>query len=210
MHINRGLLFWGLALVTAGVVALASAQGWIDIPIMADLWNFWPVILIVIGLAIVLSRTPFALIGVVVAALIVGLAAGAVIAAGPGFATCGDVRGAQDTSDGEFGAATASVRLDMNCGDLTIGLADGSAWQAATTSEDGDAVSLTATADSLDIRSNTGSFPFSHDRQDWNVTLGSDVDYDATLTLNAADGRLDLGEGTSPASKPIPMRARCT
>ena len=67
MHINRGLLFWGLALVTAGVVALASAQGWIDIPIMADLWSFWPVILIVIGLAIVLSRTPFAVIGVVVA-----------------------------------------------------------------------------------------------------------------------------------------------
>ena len=92
MHINRGLLFWGLALITAGVVALAAAQGWIDLPIMADLWNFWPVILIVIGLAIVLSRTPFAVIGVVVAALVVGFAAGAVIAAGPGFATCGDLR----------------------------------------------------------------------------------------------------------------------
>ena len=83
----------------------------------------------------------------------------------------------------------------MNCGDLTIGLADGSAWQAATTSEDGDAVGLTATADSLDIRSNTGGFPFSHDRQDWNVTLGRDVAYSLSLTLNAADGRLGLSDG---------------
>ena len=46
----------------------------------------------------------------------------------------------------------------MNCGDLTVGLAAGSAWQAVTTTEDGDAVSLTATADSLDIRSHTGGF----------------------------------------------------
>src|SRR6188508_1566162 len=104
MHINRGLLFWGLALVTAGVVALAAAQGWIDIPIMADLWNFWPVVLIVVGLAIVLSRTPFAVIGVIAAALVVGFAGGAVIAAGPGFGTCGDVQGSQDTSNGEFTA----------------------------------------------------------------------------------------------------------
>jgi len=195
MHINRGLLFWGLALVTAGVVALAAAQGWIDIPIMADLWNFWPVVLIVVGLAIVLSRTPFAVIGVIAAALVVGFAGGAVIAAGPGFGTCGDVQGSQDTSNGEFTASAATVRLDMNCGDLTVGLADGSAWQAVTTTEGDQQVSLTATAESLDMRSNTGGFPFSHDRQEWSVTLGRDVEYDASLTLNAAESRIDLSGG---------------
>jgi len=195
MHINRGLLFWGLALVTAGVVALAAAQGWLDIPVMVDLWNYWPVILIVIGLAIVLSRTPFAVIGVIVAALVVGFAAGAVIAAGPGFTSCGDVQGSQDTASGEFTAASGRVNLDMNCGDLTVALADGSAWQAVTTTEDGQSVSLTATADSLDISSNTGGFPFSHDRQDWTITLGREVEYDASLTLNAAEGTLDLTDG---------------
>jgi hypothetical protein len=196
MHINRGLLFWGLALVTAGVVALAAAQGWIDIPITADLWNFWPVILIVIGLAIVLSRTPFAVIGVIVAALVVGFAGGAAIAAGAGgFTTCGDVSGSQDTADGEFTSSAASVSLDMNCGDLTVGLAGGSAWQALTTAEEGQAVSLEAGADSLEIRSTTGGFPFSHDRQAWDITLGRDVAYDLSLTLNAADGTLDLSDG---------------
>jgi cell wall-active antibiotic response 4TMS protein YvqF len=195
MHINRGLLFWGLALVTAGVVALAAAQGWIDIPIMADLWNFWPVILIVVGLAIVLSRTPFAVIGVIAAALVVGFAGGAVIAAGPGFGTCGDVQGTQDTANGEFGASAATIGLEMNCGDLTVGLADGSAWQAVTTTEGDQQVSLTATAESLDIRSTTGGFPFTHDRQEWTITLGRDVEYDASLSLNAAEGNLDLSGG---------------
>lgn len=196
MHINRGLLFWGLALVTAGIVALASAQGWVDIPLWVDLWKFWPVILIVIGLAIVLSRTPFAVIGVVAAALVVGVAGGAVIAAGAGgFTSCGDVQGPQDTSDGEFTSSTASVDLTMNCGDLTVALADGSSWEAVTTTEQGDGVSLAADGDSLDIRSNTTGFPLNYDRQEWTITLGRDVAYDLSLTPNAADSRVDLSGG---------------
>ena len=195
MHINRGLLFWGLALVTAGVVALAAAQGWIDIPIMADLWNLWPVILIVVGLAIVLSRTPFAVIGVIVAALVVGVAAGAVIAAGPGFGGCGEARGSAETANGEFTTSTAAVELDMNCGDLSVGLADGSAWQAVTTTEGEQQVSLEAGADRLEIRSNTGGFPFSNDRQEWDLTLGREIAYTLSLSLNAADGSVDLSGG---------------
>jgi hypothetical protein len=195
MAINRGLLFWGLALITAGIVALAAAQGWIDIPAWVDLWRFWPVILIVVGLAIVLSRTPFAVIGVIVAALVVGFAGGAVLAAGPGFGTCGNVSGSEDTSNGEFSGGTASVDLTLNCGDLTLGLADGSGWQAVTVSEDDDGVSLEADADSLEMRSDTSGFPFSRDRQDWTVTLGREVAYDLALTLNATDSRADLSGG---------------
>ena len=200
MQINRGLLFWGLTLVTAGVVALAATQGWIDIPAWVDLWDWWPVILIVIGLAIVLSRTPFAVIGTIIAALVIGFAGGAAVSAGVagGFGTCGDVQGTQDTSSGEFGSTTASVDLTLNCGDLAVGLADGSAWEAVTTTDNDpqQQVSLEADTDSLSIESNTGGFPFSHDRQDWTVTLGRDVEYDLSLTLNAADSTVDLTDGT--------------
>jgi hypothetical protein len=196
MHINRGLLFWGLTLITGGIVALASSQGLLDIPAWVDLWDYWPVILIVVGLAIVLARTPFAVIGVIVAALVVGFAAGAVIASGPGFGDCGDVQGSPDTTTGAFTAAAASVDLDMNCGDLAVGLAEGSAWEAVTTSEDGQAVSVEADADSLEIRSNTGGFPFSRDRQDWDITLGRDVEYDLALGINASEGRMDLSDGS--------------
>jgi hypothetical protein len=90
MRINRGLLFWGVALVVAGVVALAVGQGWIDRQAMLELWRLWPLILVALGVAIVLSRTPLAALGILVAALVVGAAAGAALALGPGVvAACG-------------------------------------------------------------------------------------------------------------------------
>ncbi len=82
MHLNRGLLFWGLALITAGATALAVQQDIIDRDVVAEAWKLWPVILIAIGLSIVLARTPFSVLGTVLAALILGVAGGALVSVG--------------------------------------------------------------------------------------------------------------------------------
>ena len=74
-------------------------------------------------------------------------------------------------------------------------MADGSGWQAVTTTEDEEDVSLEASSDILEMRSNTGGFPFNNDRQDWTVTLGRDVAYNLSLSLNAAEGSMDLSDG---------------
>ena len=74
-------------------------------------------------------------------------------------------------------------------------MADGSAWQAVTTTEDGEGVSLSSDAGSLQVRSTTGGFPLNQDRQDWAITLGRDVEYDLSLTINAFDGQVDLTDG---------------
>src|SRR5918995_6587433 len=110
MHINRGLLFWGGAVVTAGVVALAASQGWIDSTQLVGLWRLWPVILITIGLSIILSRTPFALVGTVVAALVVGVAGGAAFSVGG--LSCGDAPTSTDLSGGEFTLPEATIHLE--------------------------------------------------------------------------------------------------
>ena len=49
MHVNRGLVFWGVALVTAGAVALAIQTGAIEAESAREVWQYWPVVLIVIG-----------------------------------------------------------------------------------------------------------------------------------------------------------------
>ena len=64
-----------------------------------------------------------------------------------------------------------------------------------TTSEGDQHVSLEADSGSLTMRSNNGGFPFRDDRQDWTVTLGRDVDYDLSLTLNATDSHVSLDGG---------------
>jgi hypothetical protein len=195
MHINRGLVFWGLALVTAGVVALAASEGWIDRGLLVEAWRLWPLILIVIGLSIVLSRTPLALVGTVIAAVVVGAAGGAAFTAGPGVVSCGDGPASFETSSGDFTETQATVDLDLNCGDLTVGMADGRSWEAVTGINEDDPPQLEANGGSLELRSEGGGFPFRRERQDWTVTLGREVVYELSASVNAADSSLNLAGG---------------
>lgn len=198
MHINRGLLFWGVALITAGVVALAASQGWIDTSILAEAWKLWPVILIAIGLSIVLARTPFAWLGGLAAGVIVGLAGGALIAGVPvgGIGSCSGTPGSSETANGSFTGQQASVTLELTCGNLSMSMVDGATWRADTAVSNGDQPSLGGGANSLDIRSHDNGLPFGHDREAWTVQLGREVAYDLSATLNAADAHLDARGGT--------------
>lgn len=195
MNVNRGLLFWGLALVVAGATVLAVQQRVIDPVLLEDLWRLWPVVLIAIGLSIILSRTPFAVIGTVLAAGFLGIAVGALFTVGPGFVGCGGDPGNPSNQTGEFAAGTATVELDFNCGDLEVALTDGSGWAAATAVAGGDAVRLSETDGSLAISSpeNRG---FGEGRQRWEIDLGSEPSYALHVDVNAAGTRLDLAGGT--------------
>jgi hypothetical protein len=198
MHINRGLLFWGVALITAGVVALAASQHWFDTSILAGAWRLWPLVLIAIGLSIVLSRTPFAWLGALGAGVVVGIAGGALISSGaPAFGSCNGTTGAPEVSTGTFTGSQAEVDLVLNCGTLNASMADGSGWRAETAVENGgNQPSRSGGPSSLEIRSADRVFPFDQKQQRWTIQLGRDVTYDFSATLNAGDSRIDGSDGS--------------
>lgn len=200
MHLNRGLLFWGLALVTAGATALAVQQGYIDRDVVADAWRLWPVILIAIGLSIVLARTPFAVLGTLLAALILGFGAGALVSVGPSVACTGNVPSDLTTESGTFDMetiATASVNLDFNCGDLNVAMADGSGWTAATASDGSREIVVEAGGGSLDVSAtDEEGWNWDGGKQRWDIGLGAEHPYDLEISANAASVDLDLVGGT--------------
>jgi hypothetical protein len=195
MQINRGLVFWGIALVTAGIVALAFQQGYLDRDALAGAWRLWPVVLIAIGLSIVLSRTPFAVLGTIAAALVVGAAGGALISVGPGFASCGGPEPASlTTRDGAFSGDAASVELDFNCGTLEVALTDGNGWSVASGQSDGEEAQIEATDASLTVSSPDRGFMGGEQR--WEIGLGSDLTYAMSIDVNAATTVLNLADGS--------------
>ncbi|MDH4334593.1 MAG: DUF5668 domain-containing protein [Chloroflexota bacterium] len=196
MTLNRGLLFWGLALITAGAVALAAQQGYLDKDALRDLWRLWPVILIVIGVSVVVSRTPFAVVGTVAAALVVGGAGGALIAVGPTLSlNCGTGDPTSLTSrSGDFGSS-AGVELDFNCGTLSVAMTDNSAWTVASGQRGGDPARITASSDRLEVRSPDNGRWWDGGRQRWEVSLPTDSVYTLNASPNAADTTIDLGGG---------------
>jgi hypothetical protein len=195
--LNRGLLFWGLALITAGATALAVQQGYVDRQAIIGGWRLWPVILIGIGLSLILARTPFAVLGTVLAALILGVAGGALVTVGPGVACGGEIPAESEQSAGEFtGGDAATVELDFNCGELDVSMADGAGWAARTAVAGDRGVDLTAAADSLEIGSAEDGWSLEAGRQRWEVELGSAPTYALQLSVNGADSILDLRGGT--------------
>jgi len=198
MRTNRGLLFWGLVLVVGGGVALAAQQDYLDREMLREAWRLWPLILVAIGLAIILARTPFAWAGTVTAALVVGIAAGALFSVGPGIVSCGGPEPTNlEARDGSFSGSTANVTLDFNCGSLGVGMAPGTNWRTATGVTGTDKpIRISSTGSSLTVRSPEAAFDFTDGRQKWEVTLGSDVSYDLDVSANAADTTLDLAGGT--------------
>ena len=195
MNYHRGLLFWGLALVTGGAVALAAQQGYIDRDFLAGAWRFWPLILVAIGLSILVAKTPFAIVGTIVAALVVGSAGGALIAVGPGVAACGGAEPSNLTTEqGRFGDS-AQVTLDFNCGTLAVSTTDGDEWSVASGRQGGDPAKITSESGRLVVESSEHDGWWNGGRQHWIVGLPGSTRYQLNITPNAADATIDLGGG---------------
>lgn len=194
MQLNRGLVAWGVALVAAGAVALAIQADLIPSEPARQAWRLWPVLLVVIGLAIIASRTAFGTLAAVLAGLVAGALAGTLVAGAPeGIDVgCGGDPTESVTEQGSF-ATDGEVQLDFDCGELDVSTQPGTEWNViARHGADAEPV-VTADADSLQVTAEDGGFiGFTDSRQAWAVVLPADATLSVRVDANAGASRLDL------------------
>ena len=198
MRPRRGHLFWGITLLLLGAVPLAVRAGLVPAEALSDAWRLWPVALIAVGVALILFRRASGTAGIAAAAVAVGLIGGTALAGGGSafsFVDCGraDATASSRSTLTESGSLTngARVSLELNCGELELGTAEGDGWtfQADYTAS---APEIEATSDSLEIRSGGGPF---NRRQGWQIELpASRVVDELEIDTNAGTTTLDLGD----------------
>jgi hypothetical protein len=205
MHVNRGMLGWGVFLIALGAVPAAVRGGALDASVARRAWELWPLLLVGAGLGLALSRTRAAVVGGVVVALVFGLMGGGLVAGGlgtgSGLALCGfgsDAAGgavqATDApaSTGTFGPA-ADVQLSADCGALTVETAAGRDWSVAWPASHGNPPVIDAAGDRLAVgaarRSVLGSGSAA---TSWAVTLPRDPALKLTMSVNAGTARGSL------------------
>lgn len=217
MRIHRGYLGWGVFLVLVGAVPLAVRAGYVDPDQIPNVLNLWPLILIGIGVGIILARTRLAFLGGIVVAATLGLMAGGFLAGGfggIGAGTCGS-GGATvpfPATDGSFTETTASVDIELSCGNASISGADGNAWHVGGQDRDAAGPEVDADDNSLSVRSRhdrTDLFDGLNDRETWQITVPKDVLLDLNVTLNAGSSTMDLS-GASIETVDLTLNAGST
>ncbi len=197
MRVDRRLLNWGLFFILLGAIPLAVRQGYLSAESVGRWWTLWPLLLVAAGVGLLLSRTSLHFLGGLITAGTLGLMAGGLLSGsftGIPFGNCSDEQGARafPSQSGQFGAG-ATVRLELNCGVITVGTAAGAEWRVEGADEEGRGPLIDAASDSLRVRSDdTRNLDFFGRRDRWTVTLPQGPALDIDLTLNAGRGTIDL------------------
>ena len=93
VHVNRGLLGWGVFFIVAGSIPVLVQAGVLDPQVVRRVWQLWPLILIGIGLGLILQRTRAGIIGGLIVAATFGILVGGWFAVGfapgAGLGACG-------------------------------------------------------------------------------------------------------------------------
>jgi hypothetical protein len=204
MRIDRSLLNWGVFLIALGGVPLAVQRDWADAGIAGDLLQLWPLILVGVGLGLILRWTPVAWLGGALVAGTIGLMLGALVAGGmQGISTACVGLGSDDsvtTSDsGQASGTSFELQVNLSCGDLTVTRAAGAEWALRAEYGPDEPPTIVAADTSLTIGQpdSGGLFAFSRQtRNDWQVSLPLEAALSVGMTLNAANGTVDVGAGS--------------
>jgi len=214
MHLNRGLLGWGVFFIVLGAVPLAVHSGALDADLVRRAWELWPLILIGIGLGLVLERTQLAVLGNLVVGATFGLMGGALLASGIqgpiGITTCGGGvdRGEPFAAQQGAFAGDTEVDLDFNCGELVLDGSGGGGWTLQGRSADGRPPDITSSDTSLRVRTpQRPGVPFGDEGSRWELGLPTGVAVSSlSISINAGSAEV-RPDGVSVAAGSVSVNA---
>ncbi len=192
MRVHRGYLFWGVFFVLLGGIPLADQLGWIDARDVNDVGRLWPLIIIAIGLAVVLSRSRIALLATVAAAAVLGVICGSVLAWSSGWmfglGDCAPVAAAELQRTSQSGTFTGPATVDLapGCGDLAVTVTPSTTWTVDAGHRGGPPIRAVG-GTSLSMRSADGG-----GHQDWIVSLPAALLASLDVTSNAGHATIDV------------------
>jgi hypothetical protein len=187
MTLNQSRLNWGVFLIVLGVVPLAYRQGVVSMDTVQQLWRFWPLILIGIGLGFLLSKTPAAFIGGLTVAACLGLVFGGLLTVGPEVG-CGPSNGPAHlfSRSGTLDGAGSNVHLELRCGDARVTSSTDESWRLDA-SVRGEDPTVASTSNSLTIRQgDRNGWSFTRPEDEWDVALPSGM---GSLSASVDAGR---------------------
>ena len=213
MRVHRGFLGWGVFLVLAGAIPLAARAGSITTGQLGNAGSLWPLILVGVGVGLLLSRTRYGFLGGLIVAATFGTMVGAALAGGvTGLDAIGCGPGVGTTPfsprNGQFTGSSASVDINLNCGDLTLAVAPGAGWRVEGYDRDGAGPNENADNQSLSVRSrvNRSLFDGHAGRDSWRINIPDRPLLDTQLTLNAGSSTLSFA-GANLASVETTLNA---
>lgn len=195
---RRGVLGWGVFLILAGAIPLLVRAGVLSDSQVGDLWTLWPMILIGLGVGLLLSRTRFGFVGGLIVAATFGLIVGGLLSGGMGATTgaCGSNQGASPFPEetGTLATGTASIDIELDCGDVSIATVPGVTWTVAGQGRDGRGPQIDVEIDRLGIDTTEGGglFGLLSTRSSWRVTIPTEPVTDLELDANAGTATVDL------------------
>jgi Domain of unknown function (DUF5668) len=196
-RVSRGAVFWGSALITAGLVILAIQQGLIDAALLSNLGQWWPLLLIGAGLAIIFAGV-LGVVAVALSGILLGLLVGGLVSGSANLGVgCANEPEGQLTSyeEGSFSADAPVIAFQLNCVTLDIAGGDGDGWTVDADEAGAEGLELTALDGRLELRNeDTGNIGMV-DRGRLVVGVPRDVEASIDLSLNAGEVHLDLSDG---------------
>jgi hypothetical protein len=158
MRINRKFLYGGVFLLALGAVLVAADLRVLDLAAVQDAMRLWPIVVIVIGVAIVVRRSPAALPAGLLAAAVPGLVLGGAIAVGPRFVVDCAPAGSSSPAAVTEGPLPSprDVSLRAHCGSLVVTTSTGQTGWELSVNENAGPAPLVVAADGSFIFDATG------------------------------------------------------